>query len=240
MKRVLKALLPSQAVLWLQRRRRRLPYRMTPVRRNWGIGAGTCIDRYYIEQFLAAHQDDIRGHVLEFLDDSYTRRYGGNKVTQVSVWSVEQNNPKATIVADLAHADHVPSHQFDCIIFTQVLQHMYEPRGAIAALYRLLKPGGVLLLTVGGIGQISYDPKVEPWGFCWRFTPKSVEKMVTERFPAELTRIRARGNVLAATAFLHGLVVQEMLPGDLDVDDPDYDVTITGRAMKPLSDSSPA
>ena len=64
--------------------------------------------------------------------------------------------------------------------------------------------------------------------------------MVTERFPAELTRIRARGNVLAATAFLHGLVVQEMLPGDLDVDDPDYDVTITARAMKPLSDSSSA
>lgn len=237
MKRIVKALLPTQILLWLQRRRRRLPYSTTPVRRNWGMGAGTCIDRYYIERFLAAHQSDITGHVLEFLDDGYTRRYG-KKVTQTDIWSIEADNPKATIVADLVQADHLPSGVFDCILFTQVLQHIYEPRVAIATLHRLLKPGGVLLLTVGGIGQISYDPAVERWGFCWRFTPLSVQKMLKEFFPSDQVTVRARGNVLTATAFLHGLVAEELLSSDLELDDPDYDVTITARSIKPLPASS--
>ena len=40
---------------------------------------GQCIDRYYIDGFLSRHAEDIRGHVLEIGDDSYTRRFGGSR-----------------------------------------------------------------------------------------------------------------------------------------------------------------
>ena len=34
------------------------------------------MDRYFIEQFLAAHRQDIRGRVLEVKDNEYTTRFG--------------------------------------------------------------------------------------------------------------------------------------------------------------------
>jgi hypothetical protein len=40
--------------------------------------------------------------------------------------------------------------------------------------------------------------------------------------------------VLAATAFLHGLSVEELTEDELDDSDPDYEVTIAIRAMKRL------
>ncbi|UCG09137.1 MAG: methyltransferase domain-containing protein [Desulfobacterales bacterium] len=44
---------------------------------------------------------------------------------------------------------------YDCIIFTQTLQLIYDPRSAVQTLHRILKPGGVLLTIVPDISQIS-------------------------------------------------------------------------------------
>ena len=38
--------------------------RVTPYRPAFGWYRGQCIDRYYIEKFLASHAQDIQGHVL--------------------------------------------------------------------------------------------------------------------------------------------------------------------------------
>ena len=46
---------------------------VTPFSREFGYDRGQPIDRYYIEQFLSAHASDVRGHVLEIADDTYTR-----------------------------------------------------------------------------------------------------------------------------------------------------------------------
>ena len=42
------------------------------------------------------------------------------------------------------------------------------------------------------------------------------------------------GNVLAATAFLHGLAEQELRPAELDVHDPNCLVLVAGHAVKAL------
>ena len=39
--------------------------RLTPFNRRWGYVRGLPVDRYYIENFLAGHAQDIHGHVLE-------------------------------------------------------------------------------------------------------------------------------------------------------------------------------
>ncbi len=54
---------------------------------------------------------------------------------------VTQGNPDATIVADLTSADHVPSDTFDCIIFTQSLQMIYDMPAALRHIHLILKPG---------------------------------------------------------------------------------------------------
>ena len=207
--------------------------RLQPISRVFGFDRGLCIDRYYIENFLACHTDDVRGCVLEIGDDTYTRTFGGGRVTKSDVLHVSEGNPKATIVADLICADNVPSNTFDCAIFTQTLQFIYDVQAAVRTLYRILKPGGVLLATFPGISQISRHD-MNRWGEYWRFTTISARLLFEEVFPAENIRVQAHGNVLVAIAFLHGLAAEELTKQELNYHDPDYEVIITVRAVKPI------
>jgi SAM-dependent methyltransferase len=204
--------------------------RTTPISRQFGFDRGQPIDRYYIEKFLAYHANDIRGRVLEIGDASYTRRFGGNRVTLGDVLHVTQGNPQATIVADLTRADHIPSDAFDCIVLTQTLHHIYDVRSAIRTIQRILKPGGVLLATFPGISQIATDEWGSSW--YWAFTSQSARRLSEEVFPAENVKVEAHGNVLTAISFLHGLAVEELHQEELDSREPGYEVLITLRAVK--------
>lgn len=205
--------------------------RTTPISRLFGFERGLSIDRYYIEQFVSTYASDVQGRVLEIADNGYTQKFGGSRVTQSDVLYVTEGNPQATIVADLTNAPHIPSDCFDCIIFTQTLLVIYEVRAAIRTLYRILKPGGVLLATFPGISQISrYD--MDRWGDYWRFTSLSARRLFEETFPKEKVTVKAYGNVLSAVAFLHGLAVEDLKSQELDYRDQDYEVTITVRAIK--------
>jgi SAM-dependent methyltransferase len=209
--------------------------RLTPIGEVFGVKRGQsvdlCLDRYYIERFLAQHAPDIHGRVLEVADNTYTRRFGGARVVQSDVLHAAPGNPEATIVADLTRADHLDANAFDCIILTQTLQYIYDVPAAIRTLHRLLKPGGVLLATCPGISQTSrYD--ADNWGEYWRFTSLSAHRLFTEAFPEAGVTVQAYGNVLVAMAFLHGLIVPELHREELEYHDPDYELLITIRASK--------
>ncbi len=45
-------------------------------------------------------------------------------------------------------------------------------------------------------------------------------------------RVTAYGNVRAASAFLYGLAAEELSAAEIDAVDPDYEVTVAGRAVK--------
>jgi len=208
--------------------------RLEPVSRVFGLDRGKPIDRYFIENFLARRAEDIHGHVLEIGDNTYTVQFGGAKVSQSDVLHATPGNPKANIIADLTSAHQIPSDTFDCIILTQTLQYIFDPKAAIGTLYRILKPGGVLLVTVPGISQISrYD--MDRWGDYWRFTTLSTRGLFEEVFPSGSVETNAHGNVFVAIAFLHGLAAEELTKRELDYLDPDYEVIITVRAVKPLN-----
>jgi SAM-dependent methyltransferase len=78
------------------------------------------------------------------------------------------------MVSMLATAEAIPlaDEQFDVVICTQVLQYVTDPRQAIAEIYRLLKPGGHLLLSVPA--AYPRDSEHE----CWRFLPKGLETLL--------------------------------------------------------------
>lgn len=205
--------------------------RVHPISRVFGFDRGRCIDRYYIDQFLQTHAPDIRGRVLEVADNEYTRRWGGSRVTRSDVLHAAPGNRKATIVADLASGENLPSRAFDCLLFTQTLQHIYDTKAALRTIGRILAPGGVFLVTVPGISQISrYD--MDRWGDFWRFTTLSLSRLLEEVFPAEQIAVTAYGNVLTATAFLHGLASEELSARELDFHDADYELLIAARAQK--------
>jgi SAM-dependent methyltransferase len=129
-------------------------------------------------------------------------------------------------------AGHLASDTFDFIILTQTLHLIYDVRAALATLHRILKTGGTLLTTVSGLSKISRHD-MDRWGHCWGFTTPSAEELFHEFFPMENLKVECHGNVLAAIAFLHGLASEELRPRELDYQDPDFQVLITDRAVKP-------
>ena len=58
---------------------------LRPISSDYGNSRGLEIDRYYIEKFLTEFSTDVRGRVLEIKHNAYTRRYGGDRVTQSDV-----------------------------------------------------------------------------------------------------------------------------------------------------------
>jgi glycosyltransferase involved in cell wall biosynthesis/SAM-dependent methyltransferase len=207
--------------------------RLSPVSRVWGFDRGLPVDRYYIERFLSAYTADIQGHVLEIGDNTYTRKYGSSQDVQSDVLHPVPGNPRATIIADLSQGENIPSESFDCIICTQTLMFIFDVQKAMRTLYRILKPGGVLLMTLAGVSHQISRLDMERWGDYWRFTSLSAQRLCASAFPPANVRVEAHGNVLAAVAFLHGLAREELRREELDTKDPDYEVLITVRAVKP-------
>jgi SAM-dependent methyltransferase len=206
--------------------------RVNPISEWFGFERGLPIDRYYIERFLSEHSEDIQGRVLEIGDSNYTRRFGRDRVSKSDVLHVSEGNPLATFVGDLTSAEHIPSKTFDCVILTQTLHLIYDVRAALGTLHRILKPNGILLLTVPGISQISRDEWGKSW--FWNFTSLSIRRLLEEVFPKEGVAIEAHGNVLAATAFLQGISTDDIKRTELDFLDPHYEVLIAARASKPI------
>ncbi len=213
-------------------------YRTTPISPIFGLDRGQPIDRYYIDQFLGKHQEDIRGRCLELGDDTYIKKFGGDRVDQIDVLAVVEGTPGATITADLTKADHLPSDRFDCILFTQSLQMIYELKIALRTLHRILKPGGTLLLTSHGISKIGRRLGRDGWGEYWHITAQSADFLFAETFPKAHVEVSTYGNVLTAMCSLHGMCAEEIPASDLDVCDPDFELLVTVRAVTATPPSS--
>ena len=201
--------------------------RTRPLSAVWGRDRGTPVDRWYIESFLGEHATDVRGRVLEVLDATYARRFGGDQLASVDVLDIDASNAQATIIADLQQADGVPDASFDTIILTQVLQFLADPRRGLAESWRLLAPGGTLLLTVPTVSRLS--PRTAEADM-WRFTPAGLRQLAAS-LPGASVEVTGRGNVLAGIAFLAGMAIEELRPRER-TDDPLHPVIVTLRAVK--------
>jgi SAM-dependent methyltransferase len=203
-------------------------YRTDPFSRRYGLDRGGAVDRVYIEQFLQENRSLVKGRVLEVANNNYTVRFGGTNVTQSDILHVNENNTKATIIADLGKPLQIEENLFDCIILTQTLQFIYNYEKAVENCFRLLKPGGYLLLTVPGITPIGKDP----FDWYWSFTSFSMKKILCGHFANEDVQIRTYGNVLSASAFLYGLGKNEIDEKELGVNDPSFQVIVAVSARK--------
>jgi ubiquinone/menaquinone biosynthesis C-methylase UbiE len=59
-------------------------------------------------------------------------------------------NPKMTFVLSSIEAalPHLPDQNFDLVLLISVLEHVWRPLGCLEHCYRVLKPGGLLLVNV--------------------------------------------------------------------------------------------
>ena len=205
--------------------------RLTPIDDAFGLGRGRPIDRHYIEGFLARHADDVRGRVLEVGESTYTRRFGGNRVTRADVLHMDRDHPGATVVADLTDAPHVADASFDCFVCTQTLTYVHDLPAAVRTAHRMLAVAGTFLVTVPGISQTSPYDRMR-WGEHWRFTTDSLERLLGDAFGPGNVQVESHGNVLAAIAFLHGLACEDVSASELDHRDERYPLVVCARAVR--------
>jgi hypothetical protein len=204
--------------------------RLTPISPVFALDRGLPIERYYIEQFLGAHRQDIRGRAMEFGDTFYLDKFGSDPGMQKEIFSYVEAEG-ATIVGDLTGPDPMPTELLDCIVCTQTIQMIYDIGLSVERLCSMLKPGGVLLLTSHGTSKIGRHLDTDGWAEYWHITQQAAKNLFEENFDGE-AEVDAYGNVLAATCALHGLASEELTPEELDYKDRNFDVIVTVRAVR--------
>jgi SAM-dependent methyltransferase len=204
--------------------------RLSPISNYYGFERGIPLDRYYIEDFLDRNQSDIRGRVLEIGDNSYTLRFGGDRVDRSDILHIDASNARATFVGDLAQPEVLPEGVFDCIVFSQTLQFIFDFQGALKTLHKALKPGGVLLLTTCGVSKMR-----DAWPWYWSFTSAALGRLLQNQFGTDAVSVEAHGNVFVATAFLQGVAIEDIDRSYLKVTDESYAIVVAARAIKRMS-----
>ncbi|MGH7895325.1 MAG: glycosyltransferase, partial [Candidatus Binatia bacterium] len=193
--------------------------RKAPVSRRRGADRGTTIDRHYVEAFFGRYADDVQGDVLQVGDVGASHGHGVTGHTTLALDDTTR-----------FRLSQLPEGRFDCVVVGHALDRVYDVRPFVKALYRVLKPGGVLLATLPGVGNVGPDTVHDTY---WCFTRLSAQTLFEETFPTSKLAVEPCGNVLAATAALHGLAAEELRPRELEHRDATYAVVLGVRAVKP-------
>lgn len=211
--------IPGRTLRWGSLRRLR------PFSDHYGWERGEPIDRRYIDRFIAANSDALRGEVLEVRAAHYASRYGAN-VARVHVVDIDASNRDATLIADLTRAGSIPSASYDCAVVTQTLQFLADVDTAIVNLRESLKPGGSLLVTVPCLGKVDHEA---PDSDLMRWTPAGMRSLFARTCPHDRVHVEGHGNVLTAVAFLLGLAQQELAASELDYEDASFPLVACAR-----------
>ncbi len=198
-----------------------------PVSRVFGLDRGTSLDRHWIGAYLARHSNNASGTAIEVGGTAYLKQFfPGYDAHHLEI--ADDGTPDC-VVADLTVSELPITRVYDLMIATQVFNFIYDTRTALRNAAALLKPGGILIGSVGGISQISrYD--ASRWGHYFSFTPQSWERLLREAF--DEVSIESFGNVDTACAYLNGLCAEEIDPAVLHRHDPEYPVSICFKAIK--------
>lgn len=196
-----------------------------PVSREFGLERGTAIDRYYIEHFLEKHKNLIRGDCLEIAENTYTLRYGEDRVKKADMLHLKGWGENV-IKGNLETGEGIEEEKYDCAVITQTLMLIFDIRQAAENIYKLLKKGGNALITVAGISQISrYDADL--WGSYYGFHEDTMKALFEPVFGKENVKVETYGNVKTAIALLCGLCREDLCDRDFSYHDRDYPLIVT-------------
>jgi SAM-dependent methyltransferase len=101
----------------------------------------------------------------------YVSLFDSNKIDYLGL-DLEWNKHADVIINSNSEIE-IESNTFDIVLSTQVLEHVEDPVKYLSEAFRVLKPGGKLLLTTHGYWMYHPDPTDY-----WRWTSAGLKKIV--------------------------------------------------------------
>lgn len=168
--------------------------------------------------------------MLEVAERGYTIKYGSD-VKESICMHVSDSKDGNNIIANLETGEGIVENMADCFILTQTLPFIFDVREAARNVVRSLKRGGIALVTVSGITQISrYD--MSRWGHYWSFTTASLKKLFDMINEVESVEVEAYGNVKSSVSGLYGLAMEDVCQEELEYKDDNYQQIVTAVVKK--------
>jgi SAM-dependent methyltransferase len=118
--------------------------------------------RVQLEHWVWSHREDLGRHILDVGVYNPRRYLGDGYITFGEASTSTAEDTKGDLLA-------LPFHEgaFDGVVVTEVLEHCVDPAGALREVFRVLKPGGLLLVTSPLLWP---EHDTEDYQDYWRFT----------------------------------------------------------------------
>jgi len=160
------------------------------------------------------------GH-MEYVSQDFCEYGGAGGGCGEGLQSSQWDTSRIDVVSDITTIP-APDASFDAILCSEVLEHVPEPTHALDEFTRLLKPGGVMILTA----PFASNVHMAPFHFCTGFSKYWYEHHLPQRgfeikelspngdwyalLKQEITRLggleRKRGNWAWPLAYAYGLL----------------------------------
>lgn len=96
-----------------------------------------------------------------------------------------------TYVGDIQHMPMIPDESYDCALSLEVLEHVQDPRQALREIHRILRPNGILIVSVPHLSRLHEEPHDY-----FRFTSYGL-RHVLETTGFEVVEIHRKGGLVS-------------------------------------------
>lgn len=101
-------------------------------------------------------------------------------------------NSEVTYVSDLQQIDQVADEIYDSAMCLEVLEHIPNPARAINEIFRILKPGGICVVSVPHLSRLHE----EPYDFYW-FTRYGLQYLFEQQENFKIIHLQNRGGLMS-------------------------------------------
>lgn len=151
--------------------------------------------RTNVSKFIAKYGKKYDKKDLLLLDIAPQDHEGAKPYFQKATIKTLDIDPKstATYIADICQTNDkvLPESSFDIVVCTEVLEHTVQPFEAVKEIKRVLKPGGVALVST------PFNFRIHgPLPDCWRFTEHGLRELFSEFEIIDLSSLEEEGRYL--------------------------------------------
>lgn len=149
--------------------------------------------RLWLDAMLTASASEMCGTVMD-LGGKRSNKRGTFSPPEEQAYTWQYINLDMSTQPDIyADVTHVPaqSESVDCIVCTEVLEHLPNPQACVDEIYRLLKKGGLAFVSV----PFFYPVHADPYDF-QRFTEDGLRHLFRNFSSVEVLRMGGYAGVL--------------------------------------------